>query len=271
MSRSPTLEKQNPATLRAAPLQTRLPVIGFIVGFVILAVLFSALEWKWPARKQKRWRRGMWTDLAFWLATPIASRVILVVSIAAFAVTFVVCSGGKLDQAHIDAFVHRPTWLNTLPIAAQIAIMAIGGELIGYWLHRLAHRGALWSFHKLHHSSVDLDWLSAVRVHPIDDLLRRAVNLVVLFAVGFDGTLVAGAAPVMALYAVLLHANVPWTFGPLRYVIASPAFHRWHHSADNLHCNYGGLFPLWDLVFGTFYLPAAQPAQFGLASTTSPQ
>src|SRR5215471_17117307 len=91
-------------------------------------------------------------------------------------------------------------------VGAQIAIMAVGGELIGYWLHRLAHRGALWSFHKLHHSSEDLDWLSAVRVHPIDDILRRMVHIVVLFAVGFDFTLVAGVAPVMALYAVLLHA-----------------------------------------------------------------
>jgi sterol desaturase/sphingolipid hydroxylase (fatty acid hydroxylase superfamily) len=54
--------------------------------------------------------------------------------------------------------------------------------------------------------------------------------------------------------------------GPLRFVLASPAFHRWHHTSDEqgLDKNFAGLFPVWDLVFGTFYLPAEQPTAFGV-------
>lgn len=38
-------------------------------------------------------------------------------------------------------------------------------------------------------------------------------------------------------------------------MIASPAFHRWHHARDITDKNFAGLLPVWDLVFGTFYLP----------------
>jgi sterol desaturase/sphingolipid hydroxylase (fatty acid hydroxylase superfamily) len=62
------------------------------------------------------------------------------------------------------------------------------------------------------------------------------------------------------------HANLSWTFGPLRYVIASPVFHRWHHSADaaSREKNYAPMFPVWDLMFGTFYMPRrGRPERFG--------
>jgi hypothetical protein len=36
----------------------------------------------------------------------------------------------------------------------------------------------------------------------------------------------------LTLYAIMLHANVDWSFGPLRNVIASPANRRWHHAAE---------------------------------------
>ncbi|HET8578957.1 MAG TPA: sterol desaturase family protein, partial [Methylomirabilota bacterium] len=75
-------------------------------------------------------------------------------------------------------------------------------------------------------------------------------------------------------YAILLHANVPWTLGPLRYAIASPAFHRWHHTseAEGRDKNFAGLFPLWDLLFGTFYMPRGrQPMQFGVAGDPVPE
>jgi len=72
--------------------------------------------------------------------------------------------------------------------------------------------------------------------------------------------------PFLALFGLLLHANVTWSFGPLRYVIASPAFHRWHHSSEEagLDRNFAGLFPIWDLLFRTFLVPAHAPRVFGV-------
>ena len=67
--------------------------------------------------------------------------------------------------------------------------------------------------------------------------------------------------------SALVHANLDWDFGPFRYVLVSPVFHRWHHtSADRGgSSNFAGTFPLYDLMFGTFHMPAGQrPDAYGV-------
>ena len=55
-------------------------------------------------------------------------------------------------------------------------------------------------------------------------------------------------------------------FRPLRRLVATPAFHHWHHSSDEeaLDKNFAVHTPLWDLVFGTYYLPNHWPTRYGL-------
>ena len=55
----------------------------------------------------------------------------------------------------------------------------------------------------------------------------------------------------------LIHSNLNWDFGPLKYVFVSPRFHRYHHSTVDAsrHKNFGGLFSFWDYLFGTAYCP----------------
>ena len=74
----------------------------------------------------------------------------------------------------------------------------------------------------------------------------------------------------------LAHANVRLSFGSaLDRVLVSPRFHRLHHAIGLGHesrgqgslggHNYAVLFPLWDLLFGTFHLPAGRkPQRFGV-------
>ena len=65
-------------------------------------------------------------------------------------------------------------------------------------------------------------------------------------------------------------ANLDWDWRPLRAVLASPRFHRWHHTdeASARDKNFAGLLPLWDILFGTYYMPRDKvPTRFG---TTSP-
>jgi sterol desaturase/sphingolipid hydroxylase (fatty acid hydroxylase superfamily) len=95
----------------------------------------------------------------------------------------------------------------------------------------------------------------------------RVAQAVPIIALGFDPALLAAYIPFLAGYAVFIHANVPWSFGPLRYVIATPAFHRWHHAADEqgLDRNFAGLFPFLDLLFGTYHLPSGRsPRRYGI-------
>ena len=80
---------------------------------------------------------------------------------------------------------------------------------------------------------------------------------------------VAGIVPVLTLMAILVHANVDRDWGPFRAVIASPRFHRWHHTDETeaRDKNFAGLLPLWDILFGTYYMPREQlPTSFGTAT-----
>ena len=72
---------------------------------------------------------------------------------------------------------------------------------------------------------------------------------------------------IVAAQATFIHANVRWEFKPLRRLVATPAFHHWHHSAEReaIDRNFAVHTPVWDLLFGTYYLPAHWPARYGLS------
>jgi sterol desaturase/sphingolipid hydroxylase (fatty acid hydroxylase superfamily) len=183
------------------------------------------------------------------------------------AVAVAVLAGVPIGKGSILAFAHRHTWFGELPRGVQALLVLVVGDLVGYGVHRILHGRRLWRFHAIHHSSPQLDWLSTTRGHPVDEVFMRAVQTVAALAVGIDGTVVAAYVPLLLVLGIALHANVPWTFGPLRYVIASPAFHRWHHAkdAEGVDKNFAGLFPLWDLVFRTYYLPRGRlPDEVGV-------
>jgi len=77
----------------------------------------------------------------------------------------------------------------------------------------------------------------------------------------------------LALYPIALHANLALRLGPLGYIFVSPAFHRWHHTAEEmgLDKNFAGLFAVFDYLFGTAYLPRWQPSTFGLYQEHAPR
>jgi sterol desaturase/sphingolipid hydroxylase (fatty acid hydroxylase superfamily) len=108
----------------------------------------------------------------------------------------------------------------------------------------------------------------------VNDVVMKLAQVVPFVLLGFNGAVVAAYAPFLTLHALLLHANVAWTFGPLRYVVSSPAFHRWHHTteAEGLDRNFAGLFPFIDLAFGTFFMPKdRQPQRFGIVEDDVPE
>jgi sterol desaturase/sphingolipid hydroxylase (fatty acid hydroxylase superfamily) len=90
---------------------------------------------------------------------------------------------------------------------------------------------------------------------------------------GFSNGVLAAYAPFLALYPIFIHANISWDFGPIGYIIASPRFHRWHHSSDKaaLDKNFAGLFPAIDYIFGTAYYPkGVAPQKYGLDGEQMP-
>jgi sterol desaturase/sphingolipid hydroxylase (fatty acid hydroxylase superfamily) len=250
--------------------------LGFLLVFTLLTIFFSALERLFPSIPgQKRWRRGVRTDLIYWLVTPLIFKPIgrAITGVALFVLA-VLLQGGH-DRASIVAWIqqgHGP--LGRLPSGLQGLLALLTADFVGYWAHRAFHGQRLWRFHAVHHSSVDLDWLASVRVHPVNEFANGTMHAVVLVGLGFRPQVLAGVIPFFTAYAILLHANVSWSFGPLKYLFASPVFHRWHHTsqAEGLDKNFAGLFPLWDILFGTFYMPKDRmPMHFGVIDMHVPE
>ncbi len=248
---------------------------GIVLGFVALSLLFALIEWLFPDRAQKRLRRGFGTDVAYWFFTPLVTRGITRAAIVASVVVVALLAGAGASREQILAFLDDPSRLvRQQPLAVQAVQVLVLGDFIGYWVHRLFHHRALWPFHAIHHASTELDWLSAVRLHPVNDILARLAQVIPIVLLGYAPGVVAAYAPFLALFAILLHANVSWDFGRFRKVIASPRFHRWHHTSEEegLDRNFAGLLPLWDVLFGTLYLPEGRsPREFGLKHGAVPE
>jgi sterol desaturase/sphingolipid hydroxylase (fatty acid hydroxylase superfamily) len=240
-----------------------------LAALVMLGLVFGVAEKLWPAVKgQRRLRRGLLTDAAWWLLTPTLGKLFSGLVIALLVVAVAPLAGSSLTIDNLKGIEPYQTWVGRRPLLLQIAAFVLLADFLGYWQHRAFHQvEKLWRIHAVHHSSTEVDWLSSVRVHPLNDALSGAAVAVPLLLFGFKPETVAAYLPFLHLYAILLHANLDWDFGPLRYVLASPAFHRWHHAADReaLDKNFAGMLPLWDVVFGTIYLPRnARPERFGI-------
>ena len=247
-------------------------LIGLTLALVVLTLIFWAIEFFWPSiPKQRRMRSGLRTDLIYWFFTPLISQSLARIAVLLALVPPMLLLGRKLDRASIAAghgvVLDLPVWL-------QAVLIIVLGDFIGYWTHRWFHGRRLWAFHAVHHSSKQLDWLSSVRLHPVNDIVSRIFQAVPFVLLGFSPSVVASYLPFLTFYAIFIHANVSWTFGPLRYVIATPLFHRWHHTKEDeaLDKNFAGLLPLWDILFGTFYMPAGKvPTEFGVHDDSVPE
>lgn len=251
-------------------------VLSVAVGLVVLGAVFGLLERLVPAvAGQPRIRSGTWVDVGWFFVTPLVSKTVSRMAIVLILVAVAMSSGVPFRLDALQEFLAPRPALAALPWGVQLALLLLVADLCGYASHRWLHASRrLWPIHAVHHSSTQVDWLSAGRVHPLNDVVTRLAQSVPIVLIGFDPAIVAAYVPLLIFYAVLVHANVGWTFGPLRYVLASPVFHRWHHAAEaeGLNRNFAGMFPFIDLAFGTFHMPLDRsPARYGIPENDVPE
>jgi sterol desaturase/sphingolipid hydroxylase (fatty acid hydroxylase superfamily) len=158
-------------------------------------------------------------------------------------------------------------WLASSPTWVQLALALVVFEFFGYWYHRWSHEiPFLWRFHALHHSSENLDWISAARLHSLEGFFGGLVIGPPLVLLGFQFVTAPLVTAALGVWAILLHANIRWRLQPLDGIIGTPEYHHWHHSnhSSAWNHNYSGLFPPLDRLFGTYYQPAhRRPEVYG--------
>jgi sterol desaturase/sphingolipid hydroxylase (fatty acid hydroxylase superfamily) len=154
-----------------------------------------------------------------------------------------------------------------LPLVVQVLLIVVATDFVQYWVHRLFHGHALWPLHAIHHSVEDLDWSATYRNHPLNFLVYSSGVFALVRMAGFSSTAFLMIGPINLVFGALVHANLNWTYGPFRYVVCSPVYHRWHHAKDPAahNSNFAPTFPIWDLMFGTYYMPAGVlPGDYGV-------
>jgi len=166
------------------------------------------------------------------------------------------------------------SWPGGWPLVAQLVLALVIGEFFMYWAHRLGHEVEwLWRFHAVHHSAPRLYFLNAARFHPIDLAISNFAPFVPLVALGAGPEVLALFALFSAVHGVFQHANLPLRLGPLNWFFSMAELHRWHHSRAlaEANSNFGQNLIVWDVVFGTRFLPTDRepPEDIGLTGLSA--
>ncbi len=249
-----------------------LTLIKIVPVSIALGAAFTLLSFFWACNPGKPWwrKRELLTDLCYWFLIPLFARYLRIgLLVVGAALLFRITTADGLIEFYDDG--HGP--LAQLPLWLQAAIFLIGSDLMMYWIHRAFHRLPLWKYHAVHHSSEDLDWISAARFHPINIFLGSVASDVVLLLAGISPNVLVFLGPFTIAHSAFVHANLKWSLGLFRYLIAGPVFHRWHHTAAERggEKNFASTFPFLDLAFGSYYMPRNElPGDYGIADRSFP-
>src|SRR3982074_1797080 len=159
--------------------QTIAKVVPITIG---LAAVFSVLTHFWACNPGTPWwrKRELVTDICYWFFVPVFARVLRIgLLVLAAGVVFRIYDADELIAFYDNG--HGP--LSALPLWAQAVLFLVLADFMMYWLHRMFHGVGFWKYHAIHHSSEDVDWISAARFHPVHLLLGTiGVDVVLLMA-----------------------------------------------------------------------------------------
>ena len=213
------------------------------------SLLIWGLEKFFPYKKEWMPSTSDWTnDSLFFLFTKILFPKALVWYVIHVLILYI----------NTHHFTITGIWPHQFSIALQLLLIIVISDFLRYWLHRLSHTFEfLWRFHAVHHSVLKLYWFNTSRFHPFE----KGIHF--LFA-GIPFMLLGVSEEVIALHFVFYtchgsfqHCNINLRYGWLNYVVSSSEHHRWHHSRnpEESNNNYGNTIIVWDIIFGSFYLP----------------
>ncbi len=236
-----------------------------VYGMFAVAVTYAVC---WPLEAVfpvERWpnRKAVAVDVFYTILSRVG--VIPIVSFLLFYQVQVVVNGALVDRGII------PPTLETLvpglfghPLITFL-LYALILDFADYWRHRLSHTFRAWyALHALHHAQRQMSFWSDDRNHVLDELISFAWFFVVGLTIGIPPLQFPLLILLLRFMESLSHANIRLSFGRVgERLLISPRFHRLHHgirAAGRHSCNYGAVFPFWDMMFGTadfspVYLP----------------
>lgn len=244
----------------------------FAHSLVYFFIIFSCLAIITPCNKdQPIVHKGMITDILYRLIIPIFSRFVGALFLGiGFGLLYYNTPADEIENYMKNGYGYPAA----LPLWLQATIVFFLSDIYLYWAHRFFHTRKMWKWHAIHHSPKHVDWLTSYRFHPVNAWLSFTLVNIIMLMMGFSPYSITVMGFFNLCYSYMVHANLNWTFGPFRYVFASPVFHRWHHTTqkEGLDKNFAPTFPFLDLMFGTFYMPKGKlPEHYGITGVDMPE
>ncbi|WP_236676105.1 sterol desaturase family protein [Chryseolinea lacunae] len=237
-------------------------------GLPVLMLIIGIVEFSFGLYK-KNWNTN---ERILDLVCYVVPRIVVRPLVAYFGLKFL----PFLLPGFKDAF----TWV---PFFWGFLILCIADDLTQYWYHRLHHEVPfLWRFHRTHHSAPYMGMAMASRQNIIYTIFFSQTYLttaLVYLGLGYPALFVRG---IKSIITTLAHSSIPWDkpfydnkwLHPIAWVlertISTPATHHAHHADSNddgvghYKGNFGNMFFLWDMIFGTGIITRQYPASYGI-------
>jgi sterol desaturase/sphingolipid hydroxylase (fatty acid hydroxylase superfamily) len=126
-------------------------------------------------------------------------------------------------------------------------------DFLYYWNHRFGHEMSLfWAAHVVHHSSEEYNLTTALR--QTSGSFFNFVFFLPMALIGVDPVVLVSVASVNLVYQFWVHTRHVGKLGVLEWIMVTPSNHRVHHAQNEIYLdrNYGGVFIIWDRIFGSF-------------------
>ena len=259
-----------------------------LIAVVLLTLLFSKSKKRsWRRLKahvrSRRARGEALLDIQFFILKILYQPLKIILLTPFFLWVGSTCrnQGLWMTQGLVEA---QAIVLHGVPAYAFKALwVLLAYDFAYYWSHRIQHKvDFFWHLHSVHHRATYLTPLLKYRTHPFDNLLNNIFSFSVgAFMVGvfnaffniqgvklgYDLGYLAIAFGAHFVFGHVRHSHYWISYGPiLSRILVSPAMHQIHHSYAPQHLgkNLGSMFSIWDLMFGTLYVPEKKEVlQFG--------
>ncbi|TRZ52444.1 sterol desaturase family protein [bacterium] len=171
-----------------------------------------------------------------------------------------------------DRYSHFGPLNHIESIPTKVFLSFVLFDLMLYWLHVARHKCPfLWNFHKVHHSDLDMNTTTALRLHIMEVLLTTAAKAIFIIIAGIPSLLIAFNEIVITAIVMMNHSNVLLCKEKLiAFVFIVPSRHVVHHSSywKEHESNFGFALSFWDRIFGTYQ--SSEPKILGLEKIQEP-
>ncbi len=153
-------------------------------------------------------------------------------------------------------------------VECLVALLVL--DFANYCIHRFLHTNKwTWSFHRVHHSDMDVDLTTGLRFHPIEAIFSAIVHGILIVLLGFSAQVVVIHLILVVAFNLFTHGNVKLhskVDHVLSVIFITPRIHVIHHTRlrQDHDSNYGNIFSIWDRALGTLTLTPSKPIVTGL-------